>query len=114
MGGLIDGWMDGWIGLLRCSITTDTSSLQAMLPLMAPGSNWAAFGISRNEMPMVAQSMLLGGHVRVGLEDNLYLGYPLFVCDTVCLSVAKPSQSKMMHVTVVSNIAHEARICMDN
>lgn len=55
--------------------TADTSSLQAMLPLMAPGSNWAAFGISRNEMPMVAQSMLLGGHVRVGLEDNLYLGY---------------------------------------
>lgn len=55
--------------------TSDTASLQAMLPLMAPGSNWAAFGISRNQMPMVAQSMLLGGHIRVGLEDNLYLGY---------------------------------------
>jgi uncharacterized protein (DUF849 family) len=25
------------------------------------------------EMPMVAQTVLLGGHVRVGLEDNLYL-----------------------------------------
>ena len=34
---------------------------------------WASFGISRNQLPMVAQSVLLGGHVRVGLEDNLYL-----------------------------------------
>ncbi len=29
-------------------------------------------GISRSQMPMVAQAMLLGGHVRVGLEDSLY------------------------------------------
>ena len=35
---------------------------------------WAAFGISRAEFPMVAQAILLGGHVRIGLEDNLYLG----------------------------------------
>ena len=34
---------------------------------------WAAFGIAQNEFPMVATSALLGGHVRVGLEDNLYL-----------------------------------------
>ncbi len=34
---------------------------------------WAAFGISRWEFPMVAQAVTLGGHVRVGLEDNLYL-----------------------------------------
>jgi uncharacterized protein (DUF849 family) len=34
---------------------------------------WAGFGISRHQFPMVAQAALLGGHVRVGLEDNLYL-----------------------------------------
>jgi len=34
---------------------------------------WAAFGISRHEFPMVAQAVLLGGHVRVGLEDSLYM-----------------------------------------
>ena len=39
----------------------------------AAGANWAGFGIGRMEMPMVAQAVLLGGHVRVGLEDNLYL-----------------------------------------
>ncbi len=34
---------------------------------------WAAFGIGRNEFPAVAQAVLLGGHVRVGLEDNIWL-----------------------------------------
>jgi uncharacterized protein (DUF849 family) len=46
-------------------------ALRNMLPHNA---YWAAFGISRHEFPMVAQAALLGGHVRVGLEDNLYLG----------------------------------------
>ena len=34
---------------------------------------WASFGISKDQLPMVAQSVILGGHVRVGLEDNLYI-----------------------------------------
>lgn len=34
---------------------------------------WSAFGISKEEMPMVANTWLLGGHVRVGLEDNIFL-----------------------------------------
>ena len=34
---------------------------------------WASFALGRMQMPWVAQSVLLGGHVRVGLEDNLYL-----------------------------------------
>ncbi len=35
---------------------------------------WSAFGVGRLQMPMVAQALILGGNVRVGLEDNLYLG----------------------------------------
>jgi len=42
------------------------------------GSRWAAFGISRAQFPMVAQAVLLGGHVRVGLEDNHYLERGVF------------------------------------
>ena len=34
---------------------------------------WASFGISRFEFPMVGAAVVLGGHVRVGMEDNLYL-----------------------------------------
>jgi uncharacterized protein (DUF849 family) len=44
-----------------------------MRNLLPPGSPWFAFGISLYQFPMVAQAVLLGGHVRVGLEDNLYL-----------------------------------------
>jgi uncharacterized protein (DUF849 family) len=45
--------------------------MRGMLP---PASPWFAFGISLHQFPMVAQAVLLGGHVRVGLEDNIYLG----------------------------------------
>jgi uncharacterized protein (DUF849 family) len=45
-----------------------------MRNLLPPASPWFAFGISLHQFPMVAQAVLLGGHVRVGLEDNLYLG----------------------------------------
>jgi uncharacterized protein (DUF849 family) len=44
--------------------------MRNLLPREAP---WFAFGISLHQFPMVAQSVLLGGHPRVGLEDNLYL-----------------------------------------
>ena len=41
--------------------------------LLPSNTTWSAFGVGRGQMPMVAQSWLLGGHVRVGLEDNIYL-----------------------------------------
>jgi uncharacterized protein (DUF849 family) len=41
--------------------------------LLPHGSVFSAFGIGAMEMPIVAQSFLYGGHVRVGLEDNIYL-----------------------------------------
>lgn len=51
-----------------------TPEMMALMRNMLPaGAAWAAFGISRHEFPMVAQAVNLGGHVRVGLEDNLYL-----------------------------------------
>ncbi len=40
---------------------------------LPPGANWAGFGIGRAEFPFVALAAMLGGHCRVGLEDNLYL-----------------------------------------
>ena len=46
---------------------------QTMVDELPAGCNWTGFAIGPNEMPMVAQSVLLGGHIRVGLEDNLYL-----------------------------------------
>jgi uncharacterized protein (DUF849 family) len=41
--------------------------------LLPEGATWTGFGIGRSEFPMVAQAWLLGGHARVGMEDNLYI-----------------------------------------
>jgi uncharacterized protein (DUF849 family) len=46
---------------------------------------WAAFGISMHQFPMVAQAVVLGGHVRVGLEDNLYLARGVFAPSNAAL-----------------------------
>jgi uncharacterized protein (DUF849 family) len=48
-------------------------SMIAMRSMLPPNAHWAAFGISQHEMPMAALAVVLGGNVRVGLEDNLYL-----------------------------------------
>ena len=53
-------------------------SMIYMRSLLPPDAVWAAFGIARMQMPMVAQAVLLGGNVRVGLEDNLYLKRGVF------------------------------------
>lgn len=51
----------------------DSASMKHFCDMMPEGAFWAGFGISRHQMPMVAQAVLLGGNVRVGLEDNIYL-----------------------------------------
>lgn len=51
----------------------DPRLLMAMVDQLPEGAVWASFALGRMQMPWVAQSVLLGGHVRVGLEDNLYL-----------------------------------------
>jgi len=47
--------------------------LMMMRDLLPDSVCWGAFGIAAGSFPMLAQTVLLGGHVRVGLEDNLYL-----------------------------------------
>jgi len=51
----------------------NTENMLALRNMLPENSIWSGFGISRLQMPMVAQAMILGGNVRVGLEDNLYL-----------------------------------------
>ena len=58
--------------------SADTTTMKAMKDSLPEGAIWAGFGIGRNEMPMVAQAVLLGGNARVGLEDNLYLEKGVF------------------------------------
>jgi uncharacterized protein (DUF849 family) len=57
----------------RWGLPATPETMIYMRNLLPAGANWAAFGIARMQMPMAAQAVLLGGNVRVGLEDNLYL-----------------------------------------
>jgi uncharacterized protein (DUF849 family) len=50
-----------------------TEAVLTMRNALPAGAQWSGFGISRHQFPMAAQMVILGGHVRVGLEDNLYL-----------------------------------------
>ncbi|MBP1843420.1 uncharacterized protein (DUF849 family) [Rhizobium petrolearium] len=58
---------------VRYGAIATPETLLYMRSLLPAGSRWAAFGVGRWEFPMLAQAWLLGGHVRVGLEDNIYL-----------------------------------------
>ncbi len=48
-------------------------AIQTMVRHLPAGAVWSAFGISQHQRAMAAQAILLGGNIRVGLEDNLYL-----------------------------------------
>jgi uncharacterized protein (DUF849 family) len=48
-------------------------TLAYLVSILPENSQWAAFGMGRMEYPMLAQAWLLGGHVRVGMEDNVYI-----------------------------------------
>ncbi len=63
---------------IRWGAAADPRNFMTMVDQLPAGANWAGFGVGAMEMPMVAQAILLGGNVRVGLEDNLYLSRGVF------------------------------------
>lgn len=73
----------------RWGLPATPETLIYMKSLLPKGANWAAFGIARMQMPMVAQAALLGGNVRVGLEDNLYLSRGVFATNGQLVERAK-------------------------
>ncbi|MBV9280662.1 MAG: 3-keto-5-aminohexanoate cleavage protein, partial [Chloroflexi bacterium] len=72
-----------------------TETMVAMRNALPAGAVWAAFGIGRMQMPMVAQAVLLGGHVRVGLEDNLFLDRGVYATNAQLVERA---------VTIIQNL----------
>ena len=60
-------------------------SINMMKSMLPKNAVWSAFGISRFQFPMVAASVLLGGHVRVGLEDNIYIEHGVLASSNAAL-----------------------------
>lgn len=54
-------------------IPAGTKNLVHMVDSLPPDAHWQVIGIGRVQWPLLAAGITLGGHVRVGLEDNFYL-----------------------------------------
>ena len=70
-------------------VPADTGHLLAMVNTLPPECVWGSFAVSRMQMPWVAQSVLLGGNVRVGLEDNLYLSRGVYASNAQLVERAR-------------------------
>ena len=65
------------------------ASLQAFTAHKPDNCHWSAFALGRMEMPFVAASVVSGGNVRVGLEDNLYLSRGVLATNAQLVEKAK-------------------------
>ena len=50
----------------------DPRNLAHMISMIPSDCTWTVAGIGRHELPLGAMAIILGGHVRVGFEDNIY------------------------------------------
>jgi uncharacterized protein (DUF849 family) len=78
--------------------------------LLPPGAIWSGFGLGRTEFPMVAQAYLLGGHVRVGMEDNLYMSKGVLAKTNAELVAHAAGILRMLGADIAS--AKEARVML--
>ena len=72
-----------------------TEAMLAMRNHLPADCNWAGFAIGRNQMAFVAQAVLLGGNVRVGLEDNIWLDKGVYASNGSLVTRAKEIIERM-------------------
>ena len=58
---------------VRFGAVANPATMAYLVSQLPQGTAWAAFGIGRMAFPMLAQAFLLGGHVRIGMEDTAYI-----------------------------------------
>lgn len=75
----------------------DVGLLEAMVKMLPDDAQWASFSIGRNQLPWVEHTVRLGGHVRVGLEDNLYLSKGVKATNAQLVTAA---------VDIIENLGH--------
>lgn len=67
----------------------DVGVLKSSVDQLPPDANWTAFALGRYQMAFAAQAVILGGDVRVGLEDNLYLEKGVFASNAQLVERAR-------------------------
>ncbi len=58
---------------VRGGVRASKEALEYMLPLLPENSTWSVAGIGRAQFEITKEAIKLGGHVRVGMEDNIFL-----------------------------------------
>ncbi len=58
---------------IKYGLPAQPDAMAAAARLLPPGMPWTGFGAGRMAFPMLAQAWLLGGHVRIGMEDTSYI-----------------------------------------
>ena len=70
-------------------------NMLAMVNALPAGCSWSSFALGKMQMPWVAMSVLHGGNVRVGLEDNIYLGKGHFASNEELVANAREIIERM-------------------
>jgi uncharacterized protein (DUF849 family) len=106
--GVLDGpGIYSFVMGLDYTMPADARTMLYLRDQLPAGAQWQGFGIGRNQMPMAMLSALLGGHVRVGMEDNAFISKGVFaesnaqqvrkvrrMLEDLGSSVASPSQAR--------------------
>ncbi|MEW6670870.1 MAG: 3-keto-5-aminohexanoate cleavage protein [Thermodesulfobacteriota bacterium] len=57
----------------RWGIEATPENLLFMKSKLPPGAEWSVLGVGKSQLSMITMALILGGHIRVGFEDNLFL-----------------------------------------
>jgi uncharacterized protein (DUF849 family) len=92
---------------VRFGAVANPETMAYLVSQLPSGTQWAAFGIGRMAFPMLAQAYLLGGHVRIGMEDTAFIAKGehctsnaqlvekgVSIIDSLGGSVATPSEAR--------------------
>jgi 3-keto-5-aminohexanoate cleavage enzyme len=64
-------WFQFVLGV-RGGSPPEVKQLQHLVEMLPPGAHWSVCGIGRAQLPLGMAAMAMGGHVRTGLEDNIW------------------------------------------
>lgn len=94
---------------VRFGAVANPETMAFLVSQLPEGTEWAAFGIGRLAFPMLAQAYLLGGHVRIGMEDTAYIRKgehctsnvqlvekALGIVDSLGGSIASPTEARII------------------
>jgi 3-keto-5-aminohexanoate cleavage enzyme len=93
----------------RTGFSATPKMLQYCVDELPPGWTWSVCALGRNELPIGAVAMTMGGHVRVGMEDNIFLSRGVLlesnallvervktIAEALNIEIAKPDEARKM------------------